>query len=393
LAVFTFILIIYGTFLTRSGVLSSVHAYAESQSAFFYLAFIFVLILTALGILSLRYKTIKSKELYDSVLSKDTSFLANIIIFVILTLVVFLGTIYPLISELMTGSQVNVGLDYYNSLTVPVGGFLILLIGICPMLAWKRTSRERLRSSFTYPMVISLIVSVIAFALGIRHFYAVCTAFVATFTLSTHCMEFLKAARSNEKYSLDKLLSAIGKNHRKYGGYVVHIAIVIMVIGIIGSSVYDTEVIKMLDVGESYDVDEYRLVFEGVRRESDTSKMSQVAGLSIYEGNDLKTVATPSIDTYTKFQDQSIKRVYIHSTFAKDIYIIYEGSEGSVSLFTIKTTPLISLIWFGTLVMFLGTILALAPDDGSKTISTSSESSKYDNRFEKEFKKFKEGKK
>ncbi|MDY6865228.1 MAG: cytochrome c-type biogenesis CcmF C-terminal domain-containing protein [Halobacteriota archaeon] len=391
LGIFTFILIIYGTFLTRSGVLSSVHAYAESQSAIFYLGFIAVLLITALGVLISRYKTIQSKELSDSILSKDTSFLVNVIIFVVLTLVVFLGTIYPLISELFTGSQVDVGLDYYNSLSVPVGGFLILLIGVCPMLAWKRTSSERLKSSFMYPTIISLFISVIAFALGIRHFYAVCTAFISTFTLSTHFMEFLKAARSDERYSLDKLLKAVGKNHRKYGGYVVHIAIVIMVIGIIGSSVYDTEVIKMLDVGESYDVDEYRLVFEGVRRESDISKMSQVAGLSIYEGEKLKTVATPSIDIYSKFQDQSIKRVYIHGTVAKDIYIIYEGSEGSVSLFTIRTVPLISLIWFGTLVMFLGTILALAPDTGTTT--TSSESSKYDNRFEKEFKKFKEGKK
>jgi len=389
LAVFTFVLIIYGTFLTRSGVLSSVHAYAESQSASFYLAFIAILLITSLGLLLSRYKNLESKELSDSLLSKDTGFLANILIFMILTLIVFLGTIYPLISEAMTGHQVDVGLGYYNSLTVPVGGFLILLIGICPMLAWKRTSSERLRSSFMYPTIISLIVSVIAFLLGARHFYAVCTAFISAFVISTHFMEFLKAARSDKKYSLDGLIKTIGKDHRKYGGYVVHIAIVIMVIGIIGSSVYETEVIKILDVGGSYEVDEYKLVFEGVRRESDISKMSQIAGLSIYEGEDLITVATPSIDTFSKFEDQSIKRVYIHGTIAKDLYIIFEGSEGSASLFTIRTVPLISLIWFGTLLMFLGTILALAPDEGKRY----SENSKYDNRFEKEFKKFKEGKK
>ena len=389
LAVFTFVLIIYGTFLTRSGVLSSVHAYAESQSAFFYLAFMIALLTTSLGLLMLKYKNLESKKLSDSLISKDTGFIANILIFVILTLVIFFGTIYPLISEAMTGHQVDVGIEYYNSLTVPVGGFLILLIGICPMLAWKRTSPESLRSSFMYPTLISLIVSVITFLLGARHFYAVCTAFISAFVISTHCMEFLKAARSDKEYSLDRLLKAVGKNHRKYGGYVVHIAIVIMVIGIIGSSVYETEVIKILDVGESYEVDEYRLVFEGVRRESDLSKMSQVAGLSIYEGEDLITVATPSIDTFSKFEDQSIKRVYIHGTVAKDLYIIFEGSEGSASMFTIRTVPLISLIWLGTLVMFLGTILALVPDESKRV----SESSKYDNRFEKEFKKFKEGKK
>ncbi|MDY6964952.1 MAG: cytochrome c-type biogenesis CcmF C-terminal domain-containing protein [Halobacteriota archaeon] len=406
LAIFTFVLIIYGTFLTRSGA-SPLHSFEDSGSSIIYLGFIAVLLISSLGLLFLKLRNLEGRELYESLLSKETTFLTNILIFVVLTLVILLGTLYPLISQAMMGFQVDVGADYYNNITVPIGGFLILLIGICPLLAWKKTSPDRLKKLFIFPIILSIIASIIAFAHGIVHFYAVCTVFISVFTISTHGIEFLKASRSKDKYALSNLLNAIGRNHRRYGGYVVHLAIVIMVIGIIGSSVYDNEETFILGLSESYEMDEYAFTYGGTVTNSTSDKESYIAIMDITKDGDRTSTATPSVERFTKWGVKG--NVYIYGTGFEDIYIIYgpeannrfdffyENYVNGQGVFSVKILPLISLIWFGTLIMFLGTLLALSPDvgkvDDEISKKKSLEDARYDKRFEEELRKFKEGKK
>lgn len=387
LAIFTFVLIIYGTFLTRSGILSSVHAYAESESAIFYMGFIMVLLMFSLGLLIVKLGTLETKNIFESVSSKETSFLGAVLIFIILTLVIFLGTAFPLISEALRGYQVDVGRAYYDQISVPIGGALILLIGICPLLAWKKTPMDRLKSSYLIPTIISLVASIVTFALGIRHFYAVCTVFVSFFVFSTHLPEFLKFIRSEDP------LKEIFKNHRRYGAYIVHISVVVMVIGIIGSSVYDVEETFVLEEGGSYSIDDFNLVFSGILipQNDDESKESLVAVVNAYKDDEKIVSATPSIDFYANL-DELLKKVFIYSTTFKDLYFIFEGYEGGLATFTVRVVPMINFIWSGTVVMILGTVLATLPEKKSeKTGYVKNYRVDTEKRFEEEYEKFKRG--
>ena len=386
LAISTFVLIIFGTFLTRSGVMSSVHAYAESESAMFYMVFIMVLLMFSLGLLIVKLETLETKNIFESLFSKETSFLIAVLIFVVLTLVILLGTSFPLISEAIRGHQVNVGQEYYNRLTVPIGGVLILLIGICPLLAWKKTPRDRLISSYMYPTVISIVASIIGFAIGLRHFYAVCTVFISFFVFSTHIPEFLKLVRSKD------IFESIVKNHRRYGAYIVHISIVMIAIGIIGSSVYDIEETFILESDGSKSIDDFDLIFKGTTIVSnDPSKESLVAIVDAYRGDEFIVRATPMIDYYAKL-DEVMKKVYIHSTALKDLYIIFDGYEGGIATFTVRVVPMINLIWIGTVIMLLGAIVAILPEDKpEKTVSDKKPRKDMDKRFEEEYNKFKKG--
>ena len=388
LAICTFVLIIYGTFLTRSGILSSVHAYAESGSAIFFMGFIMVLLMFSIGLLVVKLKTLESEEVFEPAISKETSFLVANLIFVVLTLVILLGTAFPLISEAVRGYQVDVGRGYYDQIAVPIGGVLVLLIGICPLLAWKKTSRDKLKSSYTYPAVISIIASIVAFVIGIRHFYAVSTVFVSFFAFSTHLPEFFKLVRSKDP------AKSFVKNHRRYGAYIIHISVVLMVIGIIGSSVYDIEETFVLQGGDSYHIGDFDLIFRNtmVAPGTDASKETIVAIVDAYRDDKLISRTTPKIEYYAKL-DEALRRVYIKSTALKDLYIIFDGYEGSYATFTVKIVPMINFIWVGVVIMLLGTIVAVLPDKKpQKEESIKKPKSNMEKRFEMEFKEFKKDK-
>src|SRR3990172_3643301 len=236
----TFFLCIFGTFLTRSGVLSSVHAFAQSPIGTYFAVFIILGLAGSVLLLLQRLDFLKSENQLDSLLSRESSFLFNNLLLLAACFAVLCGTLFPLISEAVTGVKISVGAPYFNKVQIPIGLFLLFLTGVGPLFAWRRTSAESLRRNFTRPLIFGAVVAGAAFALGARNLYALMAIFLAFFVIGTITMEFFRGARVLRQKSGFGWASAVveltRRNTRRYGGYVIHFGVALLFIGFVGNA-------------------------------------------------------------------------------------------------------------------------------------------------------------
>jgi cytochrome c-type biogenesis protein CcmF len=258
----TFFLCIFGTFLTRSGVVSSVHAFAHSSIGRYFVTFLAIGIGSTVYLILNRLDFLKSEAQLESVLSRESSFLFNNLILLASCFAILWGTLFPVISEAVTGEKISVDAPFYNKVNVPIGLFLILLTGIGPLIAWRRSSLESLKRAFFWPTVAGAAVSVALAVLGVRSFYALVSFAFCTFVAITILLEFVKGAAAirskNDTSLIASMVELTHRNTRRYGGYLVHIGIVLMFVGFTGKA-FDKDTTVEVATGQATQLGRYQL--------------------------------------------------------------------------------------------------------------------------------------
>lgn len=370
LIITTFALTIFGTFLTRSGVLASVHTFGASAVGPLLISFLMVIVVGSVGLLWARLPLLRSDDELDSIVSRESSFLLNNLLLVGAAFAVFWGTVFPLISEAVRGVKVTVNAPFFNQVEGPILLALVLLMGICPLIGWRRASTENLVRNFAYPFGIAVITALLLyFVVGIKIVYAVVAFGACAFALSTLFLEFYRGTRAKHvltgKNYAACLLNLIWANKPRYGGYVIHIGIVLMAIGVAGSQAYKLEQEVTLNKGEESSIGGYRLVYENLNTFPTKSKEVVSATLAVYSGSSFLGRMSPSKE-FHQSHDTPNTEVAIRSTALEDLYLILASWEGDKASFKFIVNPLVMWIWIGGWVVLLGTAVAYWPDAREK---------------------------
>lgn len=366
LIVGTFVLSIFGTFLTRSGVLSSVHSFGQSNLGPMFVGLMVVLIAVSVGLVLYRMPRLRSENQLDSLVSRESSFLLNNVIFVGAAFAVFLGTVFPLISEAVRGVKVTVGPPFFNSVTAPIFLALIALMGICPLIGWRRASRDNLVRNFLYPFGLGILTVVALYILGVGEAPVLLGVGLTSFVVFTILLEIFRGVRARQRTSGRNIVASAGSlvwgNKPRYGGYIVHLGIIIMAIGIIASQAYQVEKVVTLSPGQSAQIKDFTLVYLGLDGYPRGDREVVTATLEVYDQDQRKLITLTPAKTFQNNSETPVSEVSVRTTLAGDLYTILEGWDKGAAAFKFLINPLVSWIWLGGLVLMLGTIVAFWPD-------------------------------
>ena len=369
LIIVTFGLTIFGTFLTRSGVISSVHSFTQSGLGPFFLCFLGVMLTVAFGLLFMRLGSLRPRSQLDSIISRESAFLFNNLILVGIAFATLWGTIFPVLSEWVRGVKITVGPPFFNQVNAPLAIALLFLMGVGPLVAWRRASLPQLMRVFLWPGVIGVAAGLGAFAVGMRSLSAVLVVSFSAFVLYTVLAEFHTGARARramvgESYPA-ALLGLLQKNQRRYGGYVVHVGIVFLFLGVTMSSVYRVEQPFTVEKGEEFIVSgsmaTYRLRFEDLHNEEDEHMARSIATLSVFENGVQIETMRPEKRFYKK-PEQPATEVAFRSTLRDDLYVILGALEpDGRATFQAYINPLVAWMWIGGIVVIIGTGICVFP--------------------------------
>jgi cytochrome c-type biogenesis protein CcmF len=366
LVVLTFSLTLFGTFLTRSGVIASVHAFTQGSIGVFFLSFLAVVVLIALGLMAWRWDTLGAQGELDSVVSRESAFLLNNMLLVAATFTVFFGTVFPLLSEAVRDVKVSVGAPFFNQVNVPLFLALIFLMGVGPLIAWRRASLENLTRNFLAPVLIGVVAAAVFRLLGVGSMLAVLSLALTVFVAATIGVDLIRATRARRAMG-ESTLPALGRllrrHNRRYGGFVVHFAILVVAVGVTGSQAWSVHTETTLKRGEQAELAGYRIRFDGLR-ESQESNHGKVTGtFTVVNGRAAGTVLEPAKKFYP--QEQSpIAYVDYRLGFVDDIYVVLGdfARDGTSATVKLQVNRMVSWIWIGGLVLTLGTLLAVLPE-------------------------------
>ena len=362
----TFMLCILGTSLTRTGIVSSVHAFAESNIGGYFFGFLGIVLLVCLAAWFKNRDYLRSDNQLDSLVSRESSFLFNNLILLAACFAILWGTLFPVLSEAATGSKISVGPPFFNKVEVPIALFLLLLTGVGPLLAWRKTSTDALKRNFLWPVVAGLVAGIIAFALGWRDIYPLMCLILCVFVALTIFAEFYRGARVISQRDGGNLLAAAGeltmRNTRRYGGYIVHFAMVMIFIGVAGSA-FNQDIQKEMNIGDSLRIGPYTVLCQNFDQPSNDNYESNRATLEVFRNGRSEMMLYPERRFFRTSQVTETV-VAIESTAVHDLYIVYAGRTPDTNIPVIHAylNPLVKWIWFGGIVMVLGTILAMFPD-------------------------------
>ena len=371
LVILTFCLTIFGTFLTRSGVVSSVHSFTQSGLGPFFVGFLLAVIAISVGLVLIRRPLLRSENEIDSFLSREATFLFNNLLLVGIAFAIFWGTVFPVISEAVRGIKITVGPPFFNKVNAPLGLALLFLTGVGPVIAWRRASARNLRKNFTVPLALGLVTGAAVFALGYRHYYAVLCFSLSAFVLATIFIEFYRGTRARQALvgepAATALARLVGKNRRRYGGYIVHVGVVMAFVGIAASSAFRTEEKKTMRAGDTVEVGTYRLTYKGVRRVDTPHIASVLAEIEVAKHGQVIATMYPEKRLY-KRQQQPTTEVAIRSTLIEDLYLALGSYDEETELMTLQVfiNPLVAWMWLGGMVMTLGTVVVIFPSAAEK---------------------------
>ncbi|MCC6293761.1 MAG: heme lyase CcmF/NrfE family subunit [Bryobacterales bacterium] len=360
----TFFLCIFGTFLTRSGVVSSVHAFAQSPIGPYFAVFLSIHIAATAWLILDRLGYLKSEAHLESVLSRESSFLFNNLILLASCFSILWGTMFPVISEAVTGEKISVDAPFFNRVNIPIALFLLLLTGIGPLIAWRRSSFESLKKAFLWPTAGGIALSGVLFALGIRHLYALMSFGLCFFVLITVAIEFVKGARAIASKSGQNLLMAMveltHRNTRRYGGYMVHVAIVMMFIGFTGAA-FNKERTLQVAMGDQFELGRYHLKVTEVKEGQNDNYSWGHAVVEVYQGGRKIDTLTPEQRLYSAGQGQQSSVVSIRRRLHEDLYLNFAGMQDGKAIIQAYIFPLVGWIWLGFGALVFGTLVCLIP--------------------------------
>jgi cytochrome c-type biogenesis protein CcmF len=366
LVLLTFSLTIFGTFLTRSGVISSVHSFTQSGLGPFFIGFLLAVILVSGGLIVYRLPELRTAGTIESFLSREAAFLFNNLILVGIAFAVFWGTVFPVISEWVRGVKITVGPPFFNRVNAPLGVFLLFLMGVGPVIAWRRATARNLYRAFAFPVGAGLVAGAGMALAGMALSLAWATFALGVFVLGTIVQEFWRGMRARQAMLHEPapraLARVVGKNRRRYGGYIVHVGIVAMFVGIAASSAFRTEVQRTMKPGETADVGRYQLRYDRIESAEDGHLSTLAAVLTVTAGGQQIATLRPEKRFYKKPQ-QPATEVANRSTLREDLYVVLGSYDPKSQLITILAyvNPLVVWIWIGGLILTLGTAIAAWP--------------------------------
>jgi cytochrome c-type biogenesis protein CcmF len=376
----SFWLAIFGTFLTRSGMISSVHAFAQSAIGPWFAWFLFIIFVVFLFFFIWNFNYLRSEHRLESIVSRESSFMFNNLLFLILCFTVFWGTWFPKISEWIQGNKVTVGAPFYNRVAIPVALVLVLLTAVGPLLAWRKTSFESLKRNFKWPTIGALITAVFLMAtppswggafglrpwLDISYFYSLMAISLAVLVTLTVASEFYRGGRViSEKTGQGMFASMVQLTHRntrRYGGYIVHFGVVVVIVGVAGAA-FNLDKEQEMAYGDKMAIGPYTLVCRSYTSDDSPNYESQWAVLDVYKNGRQIDQLTPERRFYKASQQQSTLP-FIRSSLKEDLYVVYEGlnQDNGHPILKAHLNPLVMWIWLGVWIIIGGTILALVPN-------------------------------
>ncbi|HWT45702.1 MAG TPA: cytochrome c-type biogenesis CcmF C-terminal domain-containing protein [Vicinamibacterales bacterium] len=368
LVIVTFFLTIFGTFMTRSGVVQSVHAFGEDRwLAYLFSGFMVVILAFSFGLVIYRLPLLKARHELDSWVSREAAFLANNWILLFSAFFVLFATMFPTLSEAVSGERLTVGPPFFNKWMLPIGLVLLLLTGIAPLLAWRKSTIRNLFEQFTWPAAAAAVTGGGVYALGI-HVWASLTCFaLCAFVGVTILQEFVRGANvRKEATGTDRFTALVGlvaRSRRRYGGYIVHLGIVLMFLGFAGQG-YKHDEQLLLKPGQQAAVGGYTILHNAITVTSDQQKQMVTGDVTVLRKG--KTIASmyPAKWFFDRHEQEPTSEVAIRRTPAEDLYIVLAGYDVSTQTATYAVTinPLVDWVWFGFGVLAIGTGIALLPE-------------------------------
>mgnify|MGYP000114957499 FL=1 len=362
----TYFLCIFGTFLTRSGIVSSVHAFAQSSLGSWFVGFLAISISITVFLILRRLDYLKSEAHLESVLSRESSFLFNNLLLLASCFAVLWGTLFPVITEALMGEKITVGAPFFNKVNIPIGLALLLLTGVGPLIAWRRSSWESLKRAFRWPVLVMGLTMAVLIAFGVRHFYALISLGLCAFVAATVVMEFYKGARSIAARSQMNFVRAMveltHRNTRRYGGYLVHMGIVLMFIGYTGSA-FNKDTTEEVKIGSHFRIGAYELHVKEVTDGSNPNYSWQRAVIAVHRHGEYVGDLKPERRVYAASQ-QPTSEVAIRRRLNEDLYLNFASmsqSDPEAAIIQAYVFPLVSWIWIGFYVLLFGTIVCLIP--------------------------------
>jgi len=362
----TFMLSILGTLLTRSGVISSVHAFAQSGIGNWFVSFLVIVFAVCFWAYWMNRDYLRSDNQLDSLVSRESSFLFNNLVLLAACFAVLWGTLFPVLSEWFTRSKISVGPPFFNKVNVPIALFLLLLTGVGPLLAWRKTSFDALRRNFAWPLGGGVVAGVVAFVFGFREIYALICLILSVFVTLTIFSEFYRGARVIAARDHTNILTAVGdltmRNTRRYGGYVVHFGMVLVFIGIAGSA-FNKDIQMDMSPGQSLAIGPYTILCQNFDQVANDNYQSERATLEVFRNGHSEMMLYPQRRLYLASQVTETM-VAVQSSALRDLYVVYAGRNPDTGKPVIHAylNPLVKWIWFGGVVVVLGTGLAMLPN-------------------------------
>lgn len=369
----TYFLSLLGTYLVRSGVLWSIHAFANGTLGRYYLVYMAVVLVFTVGLIIARWKYLRPERKFEAVVSKESAFMLNNVLFLGATFAILWGTVFPLISEAATGQKMMVSAPFYNAVNLPLAVCIILLMGIGPFVAWRRSSLRSVMRSIWLPLVAAIVVG-LCIVLALRANYTapttlsvfgVIAALFATFTVIWEYVQSVRARVSlTGENAVRSFFRLLARNKRRFGGYIVHLALAVIALGIVGSGSYHIDSQQILNVGDTASIGSYtaKFVGMGVSQGSDGETREMYANLVVSENGHAIGVLRPSA-TFYENGNSPTTNVALFSRPMRDLYVVMLGTApGNRAILDFHVNPLVQFIWFGGYLFILGTLVSLWPE-------------------------------
>ncbi len=368
----TFMLSIFGTLLTRSGLVSSVHAFAQSSIGDWFVIFLAIVFAVCLWFYVKNRSHLRTEHKLESLISRESSFLFNNLLLLVACFTVLWGTLFPKISEWVNGTKVTVGPPFFNRVNIPVALLLLLLTALGPLLAWRKTSLESLKRNFRWPAFAAILTGILLVALGMRpwqdvsYIYALMTIMLSVLVAATVTSEFIRGGLVIKRHTGQSLLASMihltHRNTRRYGGYIVHFGVIVIMIGFAGSA-FNQDREQEMSYGDRMSIGSYTLVCQSYTQEEKPNYGSEWAILQVFKGGKQIDTLYPERRFFQASQQNSTI-VANRSTLKEDLYVVYEGQNPDTGRPIIKAhlNPLVMWIWIGVWVMIVGTVVALIPN-------------------------------
>jgi cytochrome c-type biogenesis protein CcmF len=373
LIVLTYVLAVFGTFLTRSGILSSIHTFTEGPIGKWFLPFLAAMLIGGLAVIVMRLDVLRSENRLDSLLSREAAFLANNVLFLAAAFTVLWGTVYPIVAEALTGTRLSVGPPFFESVFVPIALLLLALAGLGPLISWRRMSSSSLMHIARIPVAGAVAVAAILAALGVRGIGTLVAFGLCAFTLAAVVGEFVRGSRLHRRRDgltpAAALARTIHRNRRRYGGYIVHLGIVLIAIGLAGAA-FRIERQALVAPGETMEVGEYTLAYGAFLSGETPEKETFAADLEVRRGDDVVARLAPQRN-FHKAQQQWQSEVAIRTNPVEDLYVVVTSfdRDGTAALRAF-VNPLTWWIWAGAAVMAGGMATILWSRAPARAIAT-----------------------